>query len=298
MKYVYHRGNKLGGTTMRYKMIALDLDGTLNNDQKVITQKTRDALIAVQKQGVIVVLASGRPTPGLKRESEALELKKYHGLLLSYNGGKVVDVTTKKVIYEKSVPKDLAVRFLKHLETFPINPIVDNGKDYYTTNKDSFMIEFECKLNNLGAKIVNNIADEVDFNPVKILVAAPNEVLVPVAEKIMEPFQEEMSFVFSSPFYLESTMKGINKARSLQTICDLLHIKPEEVMAFGDAQNDISMLEFAGMGVAMGNACDSVKAIANEITLSNNEDGIAHTLERYFNIKNPILGTELENQFA
>jgi hydroxymethylpyrimidine pyrophosphatase-like HAD family hydrolase len=79
-------------------------------------------------------------------------------------------------------------------------------------------------------------------------------------------------------------MKGISKAGSLQTICDILNIKREEVIAFGDAQNDISMIEFAGMGVAMGNACEELKAAADEITLSNNDDGIAHTLEKYYKI--------------
>lgn len=269
---------------MRYKMIALDLDGTLNNDQKVITQKTKDALIEVQKQGIVVVLASGRPTPGMKRESDELELEKYHGLLLSYNGGRIVDVTTKQVIYEKSLPKVTAVKFLKHLEDFKVTPIVDDSNHYYTTDRKEFMIEFESKLNNMGIKIVDNVADDLDFSPVKILIAAPNEYLMPISDEITKPFRHELSFIHSSPVYLEATMKGINKASSLQNICDYLHIKPEEIMAFGDAQNDISMLEFAGLGVAMGNAMDSVKEIADEVTLSNNEDGIAFTLEKYFKI--------------
>lgn len=270
---------------MNYRMIALDLDGTLNNDQKVITQKTKDALIAVQKQGVVVVLASGRPAPGLKRESDALELDKYHGLLSSYNGGKVVDAATKEVLYEKSVPNQTAVKLLKHMENYPVTPIVDDGKDYYTTDRKGFMIEFESRLNNLGIRIVDNVADNVDFSPVKILIAAPNDYLAPVTEQIKEPFRNELSFVQSTPYYLEATVKGINKASSLQAVCDLLDIRQEEVMAFGDEENDIKMIQFAGLGVAMGNACDKLKKAADEVTLSNNEDGIAHTLEKYFDIE-------------
>lgn len=270
---------------MRYKMIALDLDGTLNNDQKIITKRTKETLIAVQKKGVKVVLASGRPAPGLKRESEALELEKYNGILLSYNGGKVVEATTKKVLYEKSLPNEIAVRLLKHLENFPVTPIVDDGKHYYTTGKDEFMIEVESRLNNLGIKEVENVAAAVDFNPVKILIAAPKEQLMPVIDKIKEPFLDELSFVQSTPYFLEATMKGINKASSLHEVCEILNIKPDEVMAFGDEQNDLKMIEFAGLGVAMGNACDKLKAVADEITLSNNEDGIAHTLEKYYAMK-------------
>lgn len=269
---------------MKYKMIALDLDGTLNNDQKKISARTREALIAVQKKGVKVVLASGRPITGLYRECEALELEKYSGILLSYNGGKVIDATTKKVLYEKSLPRETAVRLLKHIEEYPVTPIVDNGKEYVTTSKEEFMIEAESKLNNLGIMEVNNVAAAVNFNPVKVLMAAPKEVLDPAIDKITEPFQEELSFVKSSPIFLEATMKGINKASSLQAVCDRLEIKPEEVMAFGDEKNDMEMLRFAGLGVAMGNACEPLKKIADEITLSNNEDGIAHVLEKYYEL--------------
>jgi Cof subfamily protein (haloacid dehalogenase superfamily) len=268
---------------MKYKMIALDLDGTLNNDDKKITQRTKDALIAVQKQGVIVVLASGRQAPGLRRESEALELENHHGILLSYNGGKIIDATTKEVIYEKSIPGKIAKRLLRHLEALPVTPIVDDGEYIYTTDRDGYRI-WEERQNNLGLKMVNNIADELVFNPVKVLIAAPNEVLMPTSEKIIPHFEKELSFVLSAPFYLEATMKGISKAGSLQTVCDILNIKPEEVMAFGDAQNDLSMIRFAGLGVAMGNACEELKAAADEITLSNNDDGIAHVLEKYYKI--------------
>jgi HAD superfamily hydrolase (TIGR01484 family) len=152
---------------MKYKMIALDLDGTLNNDNRTITQRTKDALIAVQKQGVTVVLASGRQSPGLKRESETLELEKHHGILLSYNGGKIIDATTKEVIYEKSIPGDIAKRLLRHLEKMPVTPIVDDGEYIYTTDKDGYRI-WEESRNNLEIKMVNNIADEIDFCPVKV----------------------------------------------------------------------------------------------------------------------------------
>jgi hypothetical protein len=247
-------------------MIVLDVDGTLINDEKIITPKTKDALIAVQRQGVIVVLASGRPSPGLLGE------EKYHGLLLSYNGGKVIDATTQKVIYQKSIPRETATRLLKHLETFPVTPIMDDGKYIYTTDEDAYQIRYESQNNNLKIKIVNNLADDINFCPIKILIAAPNEVLLSASKKIMAPFENELSFTLSAPFYLKATMKGVSKASSLRIICNILNIKPEEVMAFGDAQNDIPI------------ACEELKAIADEVTLSNNEDGIAHTLKKYYEI--------------
>ena len=85
---------------MAYKMIALDLDGTLNNDEKVITPRTREALMAVQEQGVIVALVSGRQAPGLQREADALHLEDYHGLRISYNGGRIEDATTGQILFD------------------------------------------------------------------------------------------------------------------------------------------------------------------------------------------------------
>lgn len=266
---------------MNIKMIALDLDGTLNTDDKKITPKTKAALIKVQELGVTVVLASGRPAKGLYRERKELDLDKYNGVLLSSNGGKVTFSATDIILYEKAMPNELAVKLLRHLEKFDVSPIVDNGSTIYTTDEDAFKVQYEVAMNQMDVKVVDNIADAIDFSPMKVLIASPEEKLRPVEKEIMEPF-DDIEFVYSTPFFLESTVKGISKGKSLELICDKLGIKKEEVMAFGDGGNDKSMLEFAGIGIAMGNACEPLKAVANEITLSNNEDGIAYTLAKYF----------------
>ena len=273
---------------MKYKLIAIDLDGTLNNDAKVITPKTRAALIAVQKQGVKVALVSGRQAPGLKREADALNLQDYHGLRISYNGGRIQDATTGEIIFDSSIEPSIAVAFLKHLEAWPeLSPIVDDGEAIYTTDASRHKVMDESRNNNLAIKIVANIADAVKaggFRPVKILTAAPNEILMPHLADIRQGFEDKLSFVQSAPWFYESTVKGVSKSSSLGKACERLGITPSEVMAFGDAQNDISMLEFAGFGVAMGNACDELKVLADEITLSNNDDGIAVSLAKHFSI--------------
>ena len=269
----------------RYKMIALDLDGTLNNDDNVITPRTRNALLAVQEQGVIVALVSGRQAPGLQREADALRLENYHGLRISYNGGRIQEATTGEIMFDSAIDNETAVAFLRHLEAWPeLSPIVDDGEYIYTTDASRHKVMDESRNNNLQVKIVENIANAVTFNPVKILTAAPNEILVPHLADIRRGFEDKLSFVQSAPWFYEGTVKGVSKSSALGAACERLGIKPAEVMAFGDAQNDISMLEFAGCGVAMGNACDELKAVADEITASNNEDGIALTLERYFAI--------------
>ena len=267
---------------MKFKLIALDLDGTLNNDAKIITEKTRQALVAAQKAGAIVALVSGRQAPGLEREAQALEIDKYHGMKISYNGGQIMDATTGEVLFRKAIPNDLAVRFLRHLEKWQeLSPIVDDGEYIYTTDAERYKVYDESHNNNLKVKIVPNIADAVTFEPVKILTAAPNEILLPHLQDISGGFEAEMSFVQSAPWFFEGTTKGVSKYSALEQAAAYLGISRDEVIAFGDAQNDMSMLEFAGYGVAMGNACDELKAMADEVTLSNNEDGIAATLAKF-----------------
>lgn len=262
------------------KIISLDIDGTLYNDDKKITPKTKESLLRAQKNGHILCLASGRPTSGLVPIANELEMQKYHGMLLSYNGAVVIDHMTGKKIYSKVIPNELAKRLLKHLEKFDVNPIVDDGETIYTTNPNSFQVPYESKSNHLKIKKVDNIHNSIDFEPAKILIAAPSEILQHEKETIIEPFKSELEFVLSAPVYLEATLPGISKADALKKACQVLNISTDDIVAFGDAQNDIQMFELAGYSVAMGNAVDEVKKIANYVTTTNNEDGIASALEK------------------
>ena len=253
---------------------------------KIITAKTKQALIHAQKNGIRLDLASGRPSAGLANLTKQLQLDKYSGLLLSYNGGKVIDATTKKVLYEKSIPNQLAVKLVRKLEQYDVVPFVDDGQNMYVTDENGFQVQYETTSNNLFPYVVNSIADELEkrsFSPVKELIAAPPEYLQPRIAELKEGFNDDLEFILSAPVYLEATMKGINKAVSLLQSCETLGIRSDEIIAFGDAQNDLTMLEADGLGIAMGNACDELKTIANDITLSNNEDGIAVALEKHLN---------------
>lgn len=263
------------------KLIALDSDGTLTNSDKKITERTKNALLEMQRRGSRLVLASGRPLAGLLREASLLQMDKYDGYLIAYNGGKITTANGKEIIFENSIPQVLARDVLLHLRKYPVNPIVDDGTAIITTDADSFSIAYESRNNNLAIKIVNSIVDAVDFDPVKILIAAPQEILEPVIEEIRQPFANTLSFIRSTPFYLEVTAKGIDKGMSLARLCEHLKIEQDVVMAFGDADNDKTMLEYAGVGIAMGNSCESLKKIADEITLSNNDDGIAIALGKH-----------------
>ena len=265
---------------MGYKLIAMDLDGTLNNDQKVITEKTKAALMAAQKKGVRLALASARPSPGLFKERDILRLQDHKGILMSYNGGRIVDAETGKVLFETSMDLEETKQVLRKLEDLPVTPILDDGVQFYVTDKNGYKVDYECKNNNMVCSEVGNLANFLTFSPIKILMSVQPEELAEVQKQITDFLPESLTVVQTAAFYLEVIPKVINKGQGIRDICKVLGIEPAEVVSFGDAANDIPMLEAAGMGVAMGNAQEAVKQAADMVTLSNNEDGIAAALEK------------------
>jgi len=265
---------------MNYKLIAMDLDGTLNNDEKRITDRTKQVLMKAQKQGIRLALASARPSPGLYRERDILRLQDYDGILMSYNGGRIVSAATGQVLFETAMDLEVTRQVLRQLEALPVTPILDDGKQFYVTSKTGYKVDYECKNNNMVCAEVTNLADFLPFAPIKILMSVLPESLSAVQSQIAAFLPPHLSVVQTAPFYLEIIPKTINKGQGIRDICTSLGIRAEEVVAFGDAENDIPMLRAAGMGVAMGNAADAVKAAADYITASNNEDGIAAALEQ------------------
>ena len=116
---------------MKYKLIAMDLDGTLNNDRKIITEKTKAALMAAQKAGIRLALASARPSPGLFKERDILRLQDHKGILMSYNGGRIVDAESGALLFETAMDREQAREVLRELEELPVTPILDDGKRFF-----------------------------------------------------------------------------------------------------------------------------------------------------------------------
>ena len=257
----------------------MDLDGTLNNDQKVITEKTRAALLRAQEQGIRLVLASARPSPGLYRERDVLRLQDHGGILMSYNGGRIVDAATGRVLFETAMDLQQARTVLRALESLPVTPILDDGERFYVTDRNGYQVAYECRNNAMQCVEVENIADFISFAPIKILMSVDPRIISQIQKQIASVLPPRLLVVQTAPFYLEIIPITINKGRGLLEICKALNVDPGEVIAFGDAENDIPMLQTAGIGVAMGNAGVQVTAAADMVTGSNNEDGIAAALE-------------------
>lgn len=273
------------------KVIIMDVDGTLTNSKKVVTEKTKNALIKAQELGSILVLASGRPTSGLIDLAKELKMNEHNGLLVSFNGSKVIDCETNKVLFNKTMSIEEGQAVLEHMKNFKVKPMID--KDDYMYVNDVFdnevinngepfnIIEYESRGGKFKLCEQEDLAAFADYPLNKILTAGDPEYLEEHYKEMMEPFKDKLSCMFTAPFYFEFTAKGIDKAKALDSVLIPMGYKKEEMIAFGDGHNDASMVKYAGVGVAMENAVEDLKAIANEITLSNEEDGIAYTLSKY-----------------
>ena len=267
----------------KYKLIALDLDGTLNNSNKEITQETKNALMKIQENGIKLVLATGRPTPGLRREAKELNFEKYNGYLLSYNGARIDEYLSKNIFNQTLTIKEVQAVYDRFKKGYKLSIMSYQDTNLIAEDGYGVRIHSEAQLNGMGVKLVDNLKDYIDFEPSKILFAADNdEYIATIEEEFKEPFKDSLSIYRSAPFYLEVMAKNVDKAKSLDFLAQKLGFTSNEIIAFGDGFNDLSMLEYAGVGIAMGNADDEVKAKANIITADNDSDGIAKALYKLF----------------
>ena len=270
-------------TALPYSIIALDLDGTLTNSEKNITPRTFDALMKAQREGVRLVLASGRPTFGIAALANQLQLADYGGYVLSYNGGRIIDWCEKTVIFSQVVDQKLVPILYDFAEKAQL-PIVTYLPEAILASKNEgeYLAE-EARINGMPVVVAQNFVEEamqIAGGSTKFLIPGEPELLIQLESAMKAALSEQMEVFRSAPFFLELPPKGIDKAQSLQRLLTHLGLERESLMAFGDGFNDLSMIQFAGQGVAMANAVEEVKSIADFVTTSNEEDGIAHALEQ------------------
>lgn len=266
---------------MDKKILVLDLDGTLTNSEKKITARTKEALMKMQEQGHQVVLASGRPTPGIVPLADELELDKNGGYILSFNGGQILDCKTGEIVYQKTLPPEVVPELFSMADQLNIG-LITYEKDCIITGMhyDDY-IDVEKNITHLPVKQMEDIVDYIDFPLNKCLGTAEPEQAAMVEKEYERRFGDSLCISRSEPFFIEITPQGIDKAASLARLCEITGRSREDMIACGDGFNDISMIEYAGIGVAMKNAQDEVKAVADYITASNDEDGVAQVIEEF-----------------
>ena len=264
-----------------YRAIALDLDGTLTNHEKVVTPKTRKALLKAAAKGAVIILASGRPTYGIEPVAECLELQKRGGYILSYNGGNIVNAKTGEKLFSQFLPDEVIPELYAYAKEHGHALLGYAGNEIITEMPDDQYVKEESRINKMNIRKVENLFEALEPHPTKLLMTGDPTLMLKAEEELVEKLGDRMDIFRSAPFFLELVPKGIDKAKSLSRLLTKINLTPADMIAFGDGYNDLSMLKLAGMGVAMENAAPEVRAEADYVTLSNEEDGVAAALEHF-----------------
>lgn len=270
------------GVTMTYKILVLDIDGTLTNSEKKITDATREAILKIQRMGHIVVLASGRPTPGIIPVAKQLQLEEYGGYILAFNGAKVIECETGKIIYQNTLPRDMIPQLYEMAIKEKTGLISYNETSVVVGTELDRFIELEARINQMPMEQVDDFVGYINYDVNKCLMTAEDTHLAKVEIKMKEKFGTRINVYRSEEFFLELVPMNVDKAYSLGKLLEYLSLKRENMVCCGDGYNDITMIEYAGLGVAMENAQDKVKEVADYITSSNNEDGIVRVIDQFF----------------
>lgn len=266
---------------MKYKLLVLDVDGTLVNNEREISKRTLATLLKVQQMGVRIVLASGRPTYGLMPLAKALELGNYGGFIISYNGCQIINANNGEILFERRINPEMLPYLEKkaHKNSFDIFTYHDDT--IITDSPENEYIRNEAELNGLNIISEDDFSIAIDFAPCKcVLVGDDEQSLISLEEHWKKRLDGTLDAFRSEPYFLEVVPSGVNKANTLGVLLEHLGVTREEIIAIGDGVCDVTMLQLAGMGIAMGHSQDSVKICADYVTASNEEDGVAQAVEK------------------
>lgn len=265
------------------KVLVLDIDGTLTNTKKEITPGTKAAIWGILAKGHQVILASGRPTPGMRRYEKELELEKYGGYLLSFNGGRIVECKTGEIVYQRMLSPSIIPNAYRFAKEHGCGLITYLGDTVISAFEPDEYVQLEARINGLPIRQVENFVEFVDFDVNKCLLTAPPEVAPEYEAELRECYEGIADVYRSEAFFIEIMPRFVNKATSLERMLESLGLTRDNAICCGDGFNDISMIQYAGVGVAMGNAKPEVKAAADYVTGTNDEDGLVEVIRRFIN---------------
>ena len=288
-----------------YKLVAIDLDGTMLNSYGVVSEETKNTIKKVEKQGVEVIIASGRPIDSIKQIAKEIESKNY---FIAGNGAIIYDMKKDEIIYEKTLSKEKVLEIIKKCEENSISYNVYTEREILATSlkynvlyyhKENLKKEENKKTR---INIVNNmyeyIKNKEDARYLKITICDENKTVFNsiikklkdiknieildvshMARKTIVQGTEEYQISY---YYTEISTENVDKWDAIQFLIEKLNIKKEEVIAIGDNINDKKMIENSGLGIAMKQSTPSILEVADEITEGNNEDGVAKILQKYY----------------
>ena len=267
-----------------YKLVAIDLDGTLVTDEKELTKKTVEVIKEASKKGVKIMISSGRSFYRLERFIDALDLRKENQCTICFNGGMIVENKTKEMLYSKSLDAEEVEELIQLGKALRLPIMIYTRDTHYVETIPEVVRKNTKNLKGMNLKVVN--FNQINFKKpenyiYKVCFIDKPEKIIEKRKQISEEILKKYEITSSVPEYLEIVKKGIKKSEAIKVVMEKYDIKQDEVMAIGDGENDVEMLDFAGLGIAMENASDFVKGFANDVTTSNNHDGVANAIEKY-----------------
>lgn len=266
---------------MDYKLIAIDIDGTLLNSSKEISPHTRYALLEAQRQGKRIILASGRHPVGVYPIASDLMLDRYGGYIMSFGGAKIIDCSTGQTVVSKLFPKEYLPDIVNVTKNSNITIMAHDDSKIYANSKVNDYTDVEKDILKMEMTVVEDFVSAVKFDINKLLLAGEPDELDRYQEILSRRYDGLLDVYKSAPYFLELMPFGVSKGSMLHLLLDKLGIDRNELVAFGDNYNDMTMIGYAGLGVAMENAEQEVKKIANYVCESNDNDGIASTIRKF-----------------
>lgn len=264
---------------MEYKLIAVDIDGTLLNSQYELTAGTREAIEELTDKGRIFTVSTGRPTQGIDFLRDVLDFD-LDFPIISYNGSMVVLSKSKQILYEEKLACEYVIKLeelSKHQKT---NMIAWKENRLYMTEENAHTMEYQA-ITGIQHTLINSFRDIAEGGVTKaIWIDEPNKVSRMQTET-QSALGEKINCHTSRAYLLEFVSKSASKAIGMEKIGEYFGIRQSEMIAVGDGYNDISMIQYAGLGVAMGNAPDDIKAIADYVAPTNDEDGLAVVIHQF-----------------
>lgn len=261
---------------MPYKIVAIDLDDTLLDADKVCSERNAKALREAAAKGVHIVLTSGRALSSIAHYTKQLELDDY---TIAIAGAQVFDKDG-NLIFSTSLPSDLAVKVMNwaddrnlHYQAY----LADTGLTFPKREKYARFYEEHC---NIIGTVNPDLKNMKDIVTPKILIVDEGDVIAKYKAEIKPEFPE-LKFENSQPEYLEVLNPETSKGNALKWLAESLNVPREEVMAIGDSELDVSMLKYAGMGVTVGNGSEIALKNADYITSDNDKDGVAEVIEKF-----------------
>ena len=266
---------------MAYKLMAVDIDGTLLNDRGELTENTKNAIKQWVDKGLIFTIASGRPIQGIEKLNRTLNLDVP---FITYNGAMVVMGKSGKVLYEQKLSRNDSRDIISLGNNYNVTIMIWNDNKLYVPQINERVENYKM-ISGVEPILIDNLEKIIEKGVTKILWYDEVEKIAQYQKEIGSFLSENVNFHPSRPYFMEFVDKNASKAIAMEKLGQFYGIKQSEMIAVGDGFNDLSMIEYAGLGVAMANSPREVKEKADYITLSNEEDGVAHVIFEFISKK-------------